>query len=239
VTPPPGRPSRLGVAVAALAGGAFAAALAVCAHFYLVRLAAPGPPGPPLPAALAWNAALFAGFAAHHSAMARAGAKARLGRIVPAAYERALYVWIASALLVAVTLLWQRVPGVAYEVRAPWSWAMHGVQLAGAALTVAAARVLSAADLAGVRQARRLPAVADVRIVWPYTLVRHPIYLGWALIVGAAPVMTVDRAWWAIVTTGYLVIAIPWEERSLSAAAGPPYQAYRRRVRWRMVPGLY
>ena len=77
-----------------------------------------------------------------------------------------------------------------------------------------------------------------MREVWPFTLVRHPIYLGWALTVLAAPTMTVDRLWWALVSTAYLVIATPWEERSLSAAAGPPYQAYCRRVRWRMVPGL-
>jgi protein-S-isoprenylcysteine O-methyltransferase Ste14 len=233
------RPSRAGLAVAWLGGAAFVAALVTCAHFFVVRLATPAVASWPTALALAWNAAIFAVFAAHHSVMARAGAKAWLERRVPAAFERSVYVWIASSLLVLVTLAWHRVPGVVYSAPAPWAWALTVLQGAGVVLTVAAARVLSATDLAGIRQAARLPPRTDVRVVWPFTLVRHPIYLGWALIVLAAPTMTVDRLWWAIVTTIYLVIAIPWEERSLSAVAGPAYQAYRQRVRWRMVPGLY
>lgn len=237
--PPSERPSRAGLAAAWLGGAVFVAALAVCAHFFLVRLASPATASWPLPLALTWNAALFAGFAAHHSAMARAGAKAWLARRVPAASERTIYVWIASVLLILVTLGWQRVPGVVYTAPAPWGWLLAALQVAGVVLAVAAARVLNATDLAGIRQAAGRPARTDVRVVWPFTLVRHPIYLGWALSVLAAPVMTVDRLWWALVTTGYLVIAIPWEERSLSAVAGPAYQAYRQRVRWRMLPGLY
>lgn len=231
--------SRAGVAVAWLGGAAFVAALAVYVHFFAVRLATPGPPAwPPLPA-LAWNALLFAGFAAHHSVMARAGAKLWLARHLPAAYERTAYVWVAAILLVLVTRLWQRVPGVVYTLSGPGALALHGLQAFGVVLTVAAARVLRATDLAGIRQALGQDGRNDVRIVWPYTLVRHPIYLGWALTVLAAPTMTVDRLWWAAISTAYLVIATPWEERSLSAAVGPAYQAYCRQVRWRMVPGLY
>jgi len=233
------RPSRAGLAVAWLGGAAFVGALATYVHFFAVRLATPAEVSWPPAAALAWNAALFTIFAAHHSVMARAGAKAWLARHVPSSYERTVYVWIASALLVLVTVAWRRVAGVVYAVPGPWAWGLVALQGLGVLLTVAAARVLSATDLAGIRQAQRCPPRTDVREVWPYTLVRHPIYLGWALTVLAAPTMTVDRLWWALLSTGYLVIATPWEERSLSAVAGPPYQAYCRRVRWRMVPGLY
>ena len=87
-------------------------------------------------------------------------------------------------LLVLVTLGWQRVPGLIYAAPGPLAWALVAVQALGVVLTVAAARVLRATDLAGIRQARaavrRAPTSA---IVWPYTLVRHPIYLGWALTV--------------------------------------------------------
>jgi protein-S-isoprenylcysteine O-methyltransferase Ste14 len=237
--PHPDRPSRAGLAVAWLGGAVFVAALAAYVHFFVVRLAAPGPAGRELPSALAWNAVLFTVFALHHSLMARAPAKAWLTRAMPAAYERTLYVWIASALLILATILWRRVPGLVYVAPAPLSWLCLGLQGAGVVLTVAAVRVLSATDLAGIRQAGRRPPTTDVRLVWPYTVVRHPIYLGWALTVLAAPTMTVDRLWWAVLSTGYLVIAIPWEERSLSAVAGAPYREYQRRVRWRMVPGVY
>lgn len=237
--PPSERPSLIGSLAAWLGGAAFAAALAVYVHFYAVRLAVPGPAGVAVLPGLAWNAALFAVFAAHHSLMARSGAKRRLRRLVPDAFERTTYVWAASILLIVVTMAWQRVPGVAYRVPAPFSWAVGALQALGVVLTVAAVRVLSATDLAGIRQAYGRPATTDVRVVWPYTLVRHPIYLGWALTVFATPVLTVDRLWWAILSTGYLVIAMPWEERSLAAAAGPAYQAYCRQVRWRILPGVY
>lgn len=235
----PSHSSRTRLVVAWLGGAAFAAALAVYVHFVAVRLATPGPPSWPRPAALAWNAALFALFAAHHSVMARAGAKRWLTRHLQPAYERTTYVWIAAVLLVLVTVLWRRVPGVVYTVTGGVAVVLYALQGFGVVLTIAAARVLSATDLAGIRQAQGRPPRTDVRVVWPYTLVRHPIYLGWALTVLAAPTMTVDRLWWALLSTGYLVIATPWEERSLSAVAGPAYQAYCRRVRWRMVPGLY
>jgi protein-S-isoprenylcysteine O-methyltransferase Ste14 len=111
----------------------------------------------------------------------------------------------------------------------------------GLVFTAGGARVLDALDLAGIRQtlSPRPGTPAAIRVVWPFTVVRHPIYLGWALIVFGTPTMTLDRLVWAIVTTGYLVIAIPWEERSLSASAGPAYRAYQQQVRWRLVPGVY
>ena len=70
-------------------------------------------------------------------------------------------------------------------------------------------------------------------------MVRHPIYFGWVLFVAGAPLMTHTRLLFAVVSVAYLVVAIPLEERSLIANFGDPYLAYRRRVRWRMVPGIY
>jgi protein-S-isoprenylcysteine O-methyltransferase Ste14 len=54
-----------------------------------------------------------------------------------------------------------------------------------------------------------------------------------------APVMTGSRLTFAIVSTAYLVIAVPFEERALRRDFGARYDDYRRRVRWRMVPGVY
>jgi protein-S-isoprenylcysteine O-methyltransferase Ste14 len=41
------------------------------------------------------------------------------------------------------------------------------------------------------------------------------------------------------VSTAYVALAIPWEERSLLDTFGPAYESYRREVRWRMIPGIY
>jgi protein-S-isoprenylcysteine O-methyltransferase Ste14 len=73
----------------------------------------------------------------------------------------------------------------------------------------------------------------------PYRLVRHPLYFGWLLMVFGAAHMTGDRLAFAVLTTAYLVMAIPWEERSLTAAFGEEYEQYKTAVKWRMVPYLY
>jgi protein-S-isoprenylcysteine O-methyltransferase Ste14 len=69
--------------------------------------------------------------------------------------------------------------------------------------------------------------------------VRHPIYLGWVLMTFGAPEMTATRFSFAAISTAYLIVAVPFEERSLVRTFGDAYREYRARVRWRMVPGLY
>jgi protein-S-isoprenylcysteine O-methyltransferase Ste14 len=72
-----------------------------------------------------------------------------------------------------------------------------------------------------------------------YGFVRHPLYFGWALFVFAAPDMTLTRFSFAVISTAYLAAAIPFEERSLGRIFGSQYEAYKKRVRWRMLPGIY
>lgn len=241
VSTPAKPPSSAVARLVAWTGGAwFAAALAIGAWWFAVVLGRPAEP-PPLgtAAAVAWNVALLFVFAAHHSVMARTRAKAWVARLVPPALERSVYVWVASSLFVLVCVAWQRVPGQLYAVDGAARLVLAAVQIAGVVLTIAGARVLDGLDLAGIRQVTRAPRPSSIRVVWPFTLVRHPIYLGWVLMVFAASPMTYDRLVWAVTTTAYLAVAIPWEERSLHAAAGAPYADYCRQVRWRLIPGLY
>lgn len=239
----PAPPPRLRLAGLAAWTGAvlFAAALAVYLHFFFVHLGQPVPPaqGDDLPGALVVNAALFGAFALHHSVMARQRAKAWLARYVAPSLERTLYVCVSSALLVVVCVLWRRVPGVVYVLDGP-AWLLGALaQTAGVALTAAGAARVDPLELAGVRQARGDHTAPILTAAGPFRIVRHPIYLGWILIVFGAPVMTVDRLAWASISSAYLVAAIPWEERSLRAAFGEAYQAYCAQVRWRLIPGVW
>lgn len=106
------------------------------AWFFAVTLGRPEVPGWRLGPAAAWNVLLFGAFAAHHSVMARAHAKAWLVQQVPVALERSLYVWIASLLLAAVCALWAHVPGLAYALPRPLAWIGTVAQLAGVWLTI-------------------------------------------------------------------------------------------------------
>jgi protein-S-isoprenylcysteine O-methyltransferase Ste14 len=69
--------------------------------------------------------------------------------------------------------------------------------------------------------------------------VRHPLYLGWMLVVFAVAHMTADRFAFATISSLYLVIAVPWEERSLRQSFGATYTAYETTVRWRVIPYVY
>ncbi|MGE0040237.1 MAG: isoprenylcysteine carboxylmethyltransferase family protein [Vicinamibacterales bacterium] len=225
--------------VAWLGGGVFVAAMGTFGWFYLVRLGVPAPAGAPLAGAAVVDILLFTTFAAHHSVMARSGAKRWLARRLPPALERAAYVWVASALFIGVCLLWQPLPGVAYRAAGPAAWGLRGLQLLGVLLTWRGAAVIDPLELAGIRQAAGDSRPAAFRVVGPFRWVRHPIYLGWFLMVFGAPVMTMGRLLFAVVSSAYLVAAIPWEERSLAEAYGEAYTRYQRDVRWRVLPGVW
>lgn len=226
-------------AFAWLGGALFVAALGVGAFTYAVALgAAAGAASGPRWRPIAANVALFSFFALHHSLLARTRVKAWIAPVVPAAMERSVYVWVASLLFIAVCLLWQSVPGSLWRVDGRAALAAHAVQLAGVWLTLRTASLLDALELAGIRQATA-PRPIVFRAAGPFRLVRHPIYLGWLLMVFFTPEMTLGRFVFAAVSSAYLVLAIPWEERSLLAAFGETYRAYQQRVRWRLVPGLW
>ena len=186
------------------------------------------------------NAGLISGFALHHSLFARPWMKQRIARVWPEPLLRSLYVWVASLLLILVCLLWVPVGGEIYSVGSSWRWGLHTiVQLTGIWLIARSVRAIDALELAGIRTFPAGPAADTLQVRGPYHLVRHPLYLGWMLVVFGAPHLTGDRLLFAALTSSYLVIAIPWEEHSLAQTFGEQYTRYKQQVRWRVIPYLY
>jgi methanethiol S-methyltransferase len=225
-------------------GVLFVVALAYVAYFFVTLT--PRPSDHPAVVALALNVGLFGLFAIHHSVMARSGMKRWLARYLPAELERATYVWVASVLLIAVCMLWYDMPGTVYALS---GWARGAgvvAQLVGLGIIASAVSVLDPLELAGIRQVlgsthagTRATGGGALQIRGPYRWVRHPIYLGWVLAVFGAPYMSSARLSFACVSTAYLVIAIPWEERAMAEEWGEEYRRYKERVRWRVVPGIW
>lgn len=180
---------------------------------------------------------LLSAFALHHSLFARSGVKNAFVRIVPQSLLRSSYVWIASLLFAAVFVWWEPIGGDVYRAPTFVAALLKLVQLVGLGLVVRAVRAISALELAGIVPPK--PKADDLQIAGPYRLVRHPLYLGWVLLVGATSHMTGDRLIFALVTTAYIALAIPWEERGLVAEFGGQYERYRSAVRWRLIPGVY
>lgn len=202
--------------------------------------------GEPLPAASAspaWrpavsNALAFAAFALHHSVFARTAVRTWVSRQVPPAIERPLYVWTASLLLILVCALWQPVPGTAWTASGAARWALTGVQLFALWLVIRSAAVIDVLELAGLRPASPDATARELSTRGPYGWVRHPLYLGWCLLVFATTPMTMTRLLFAVSSGAYILLAIPLEERTLRSK-GEAYRRYAARVRWRLVPGLY
>jgi hypothetical protein len=213
--------------------------------------------GPVRVATVATNVGLFSIFAAHHSLFARERMRAWVARTFSPALERSFYIWAASLMLIGVCLLWEPLPGVAWHVGGPAAWLLPVVQVAGAWLSVRSAAIIDIWDLAGVRQVSRtansqLPTPKTDPGSWelgvgswefktegPYGWVRHPIYLGWFLLVFAVATMTMTRLAFAVVSCVYVLLAIPLEERSLRRTSGGLYDEYMRKVPWKLVPRLY
>jgi methanethiol S-methyltransferase len=215
---------------------AFFFSLAYFLFSYVTRFGEPVASGG-IAAALTWNVALFTIFALHHSVFARERVRAVIASVLPQPLERSFYVWVASIMFIAVCAMWRPVPGVAWRVDGPPVWGLRAVQAAGVWLTLRSAVVLDIRDLAGLRAAGG--GATEFRTSGPYGWVRHPIYTGWFLMLFAASPMTMTRLVFAVVSCAYLIVAIPFEERSMINAAAGAYERYRKQVPWRLVPRIY
>lgn len=221
----------------------FASSLVIFLHVYLVRWGHPATDGLAMRDVLL-NVALFTVFALHHSLLARSGVKALLARVVSRELQRSIYTWCTSILFIGVCLLWRPLPGELYHVEGALALLGYAIQIVGVALTGRASSALGVLDLAGVRSlldARQGLGAAHgpLHTSGLFGFVRHPLYFAWILVVFGTPHMTMTRVVFAVVSTAYLALAIPFEERSLLDIFGDRYREYRQKVRWRLVPGVY
>jgi methanethiol S-methyltransferase len=174
-------------------------------------------------------------FAVQHSVMARPAFKRWWTRVIPEAAERSTYVLFSSLALIVLFYAWQPIGGVVWAVESSAAThAFHLAYAAGWALLLYCTFLIDHFDLFGLRQVwlhlRGRPYTpVPFRTPWLYRQVRHPLYVGWLMIFWATPVMTLAHLLFAIMTTGYILVAIQFEERDL-IAAHPEYADYRRQV---------
>ena len=234
------------------AGGVlFVTSLAICGYFYLMVWGQPVVQTVQLGArdkyviaggyviplgALVIDMLLVTVFAAHHSIFARDRVKASLAALVPARLLRSVYVWMAGLLLILVCLGWRAIGGDWYDATGLVAAAHAAIQLTGVWIIARAVARIDPLELAGIRPSSASGALQASGV---YGWVRHPLYFGWVLAVFGTPHMTGDRLAFAVLTTAYLVVAVPWEERSLRRAFGEDYARYTREVKWRMIPFIY
>jgi methanethiol S-methyltransferase len=186
--------------------------------------------------ALFVDVALLALFGVQHSVMARPAFKARWTRLVPAAIERSTFVLFASLIFLLVFWQWQPLPAMVWQVEAePARTAVLAVFWLGWGVVLLSTFLINHFHLFGLQQvyaelrSRPLPPAKFVVPIL-YRFIRHPIMLGFLLAFWATPDMTVGHLLFAVVTTGYVLIGISFEERDLRKAHGAAYDDYRERV---------
>lgn len=194
-----------------------------------------GAPTLPLWLGLAIDAGLLGLFAVQHSVMARPAFKRWWTQWVPEPAERSTYVLFSSLALILTFALWQPLGGTIWEVTNPVGQGLlYAGYAAGFGLVLASTFLINHFDLFGLRQVwLHLRGKPYTRLQFgtpgPYRLVRHPLYVGWFLAFWMTPVMTAAHLFFAIMTTGYILVAIQLEERDL-ADVHPEYAEYKRRV---------
>ena len=195
-----------------------------------------GLPGP-VDEAVIVNLLLIALFGVQHSVMARPAFKRWWTRMVPEPIERSTYV-LAATLALAL-ILWQWRP-----IAAPIVWNVEhtaaGVALevlfwAGWGVLLLSTFLLNHFELFGLRQVfarllRKTLPVSQFRTPLLYGHVRHPIYLGFLLLLWATPRMTAGHLLFAVGMTLYIFVGIYFEERDLVAQFGDRYRRYREQV---------
>ncbi|WP_155370842.1 methanethiol S-methyltransferase [Catellatospora vulcania] len=229
----------LALAYGVLAYAAFLAAIVYTIGFLANALVPKGvDDGAAGPAWLAVliDAGLLGVFAVQHSVMARPWFKRWWTRFVPAAIERSTFVLLSS--LAVGLLLWQWRPLTAdvWSVGTGWLrvllWTVCGL---GWGLLVLSTFVIGHFDLFGLRQAlarARQTAYAEPGFRQPllYRIVRHPIMVGFIIAFWATPDMSAGHLLFAAAATGYILIAVRFEEHDLRRSLGEPYERYARQV---------
>lgn len=208
----------------------FVAGISVPKHIDSGRAGATG-------AALLVDVALLALFAVQHSLMARPAFKRWWTRFVPQAVERSTYVLFSSLALIALFLWWRPLPSPVWSVDAPvLQWLLYGVSACGWLLVLTGTFLISHFELFGLRQVwlharRRQPPQTPFVTRAYYRIVRHPLMLGFLIAFWATPHMSLGHLLFALMTTGYIVVAVKFlEERDLVAAHGETYRRYQREV---------
>jgi protein-S-isoprenylcysteine O-methyltransferase Ste14 len=190
----------------------------------------------PLAEALIVDALLLGIFAIQHSVMARPGFKRWWTRIIPHESERSTYVLVASLILLGLYWHWQPIPAQIWHVDSEAGRiVLMAVYWLGWGIVFFSTFLINHFNLFGLQQvfaALRKRDLPDPEFRTPvlYKVVRHPIMLGMLLAFWGTPDMSAGHLLFAVMTTGYILVALQFEERDLIKLFGMAYQEYRRRV---------
>jgi len=179
--------------------------------------------------------ALIALFGIQHTVMARPAFKRAWARVVPEPLERSTFMLVSCACLALLFWQWRPFPQLVWEARGAAAAALFALAALGWATAFVSTFLVDHFELFGLRQtfgfaAGRAfrPPVFRERLL--YRVVRHPLMLGFLVAFWAAPAMSCGHLLFAAGMTGYILLGLVVEERTLVELHGDAYRDYRRRV---------
>ena len=198
-----------------------------------------------IPLAEAWprDVGLLLLFGVQHSVMARGWFKRAARVLAGQPVERSTYVLMSCAALGTLFRYWEPMPNLVWEVRhAVGAGLVNAMYLAGWGLVALATVQIGHTDLTGLRQVwmhARGKQYAPPQFMTPglYRVVRHPMMLGLLVSLWSTPAMSWGHLLFSGVLTGYILVALRWEEGDLDRAYPGEYRHYRERV-GRLLPNL-
>jgi methanethiol S-methyltransferase len=182
------------------------------------------------------DASLMLGFGLHHSLTARRSFKRWWTRWIPELIERATYVYMTAFATFIVVFFWQPIPITIWQVENQAGLILILSAYAATWLMMTASTFhFGHFGFFGLRQAwdqylERPAASVPFTARYLYSLVRHPISLGWMLMPWFVPHMTVGQLIWALSVTAYVLIVTKYEEADLIQEIGDDYLTYRAEV---------
>ena len=185
---------------------------------------------------LAIDLGLIVLFGLQHSIMARPAFKRVWTRIVPQPIERSTYVFASCAATALLIWQWRPVNLIIWDVQQPVARGLfYALFASGLLLVPAVSLMIHHFDLFGTRQVWLYLRGRDYeplpfRTPLFYSQVRHPLYVGWAIFFWETPTMTAGHFLLALGMTGYMLVAVVFEERDLVGHFGQQYEEYRTRV---------
>jgi protein-S-isoprenylcysteine O-methyltransferase Ste14 len=185
------------------------------------------------PGLLVWNLLLSMLFFFQHSLMIRKSFRNRF-HIQPR-YSGVVYSISSSIPLLLLVLFWQESDMTLLIIQGPLRWGLRAIFALSILLMLWGVRSLGALDTFGTgsliaHMKGRKPRSLPFRIRGPYRWVRHPLYLVVLLLIWSFPDITLDRLWFNVTWTVWVVIGTFLEERDLVEEFGGAYREYQNRV---------
>lgn len=178
---------------------------------------------------------LLAQFGLAHSAVLHTTVRRKIERLVPKELYGSFFSVIASGTLLLTATFWRALPGVVYETQGVLAWLLLAAFLASWGALFYSINLTGLGFQTGFTswcaylRGRAVPR-------WPfvttgaYRFLRHPIYLGFLLLLWCTPRMTTDHLLMASVWTVYIYVGSVLKDRRMLSILGDRYSSYMARV---------